>query len=223
MALPTPVNGTSRVKPGRRDALRQVIALQRAAYQVGLALAADSQATESREERARVATAFGNISKAFVSLQDCKRELRGKPRLKPIEPPKRERKRPMFSGPLDIDTGPFPDPQQPSRRIEDEVKWEMQDVPGHPGVQVQVVLDSPALRAERANQAKAAAPLPTSPLTSPAPIPPQPTHPAERPAVASAPVPSPMIIRERPLPPGAVRRQLVHGPNGRLVWKPEKS
>lgn len=93
MVPPTQLNGTSRVKPGRRDALKQVIALQRAAYHFGLALAADSEKTESREERARVATAFGNVSKAWVSLQDAKRELRGKPRLKAVEPPKRKPQR----------------------------------------------------------------------------------------------------------------------------------
>ena len=48
-----------------------------------------------------------------------------------------------------------------------ETKWEMRDVPGHPGVQEQVVTDSPALRAERARQAQ----LPKPGLSQPGRLP----------------------------------------------------
>ncbi len=73
-------NGTKRVRPGRRLSLRQVVDLQYFSFEAAKGLSADFQETRDKEERARVASAISNLGKAWVSLQDAKREILGKPK-----------------------------------------------------------------------------------------------------------------------------------------------
>lgn len=75
-----PASGTKRVRPGRRLSLRQVVELQDIAFQAAKGLIADFQETSEKEERARVASAISNLAKGWVSLQDAKREILGKPK-----------------------------------------------------------------------------------------------------------------------------------------------
>jgi hypothetical protein len=84
-----PANGTKRVRPGRRLSLRQVVDLQSFSFEAAKGLSADFQQTTDKEARARVASAISNLAKGWVSLQDAKREILGKPKagvLKPVRP-----------------------------------------------------------------------------------------------------------------------------------------
>jgi hypothetical protein len=72
------VNGAKRIRPGRRLSLRQVLDLQEVTHQAAMVLHGDIQTTNNRLERARAAGAISNLGKAWVSLQDAKREMLGK-------------------------------------------------------------------------------------------------------------------------------------------------
>ena len=80
MNLPPPSNGTKRIRPGRRLALRQVLDFQEIAHGAAKGLHEDFQGTKDREERARVASAISNLGKTWISLQDSKREILGRPK-----------------------------------------------------------------------------------------------------------------------------------------------
>jgi hypothetical protein len=59
-------------------------------------LGEDFKASADREERARAASAISNLAKGWVSLQDAKREILGRPRAgvrRPQEEPRRRRAR----------------------------------------------------------------------------------------------------------------------------------
>jgi hypothetical protein len=60
--------------------LRQVVDLQSFSFEAAKGLVADFQQTTDKEERARVASAISNLGKAWVSLQDSKREILGRPK-----------------------------------------------------------------------------------------------------------------------------------------------
>jgi hypothetical protein len=80
MDAPIPANGVKRVRPGRRLSLRQVVELQNFSFEAAKGLSADFQETADKQDRARVASAISNLSKGWVSLQDAKREILGKPK-----------------------------------------------------------------------------------------------------------------------------------------------
>jgi|SRR6266567_4221609 len=80
MDSPMLANGIHRVRPGRRLSLRQVVDLQKFSFEAAKGLSADFQETTDKEERARVASAISNLAKGWVSLQDAKREILGRPR-----------------------------------------------------------------------------------------------------------------------------------------------
>src|SRR5215471_9338529 len=96
-----PLNGSKRVRPGRRLSLRQVIDIQRIAHDAALGLHGDFLGTSDREERARVASAISNLGKAWCSLQDAKREILGRPKAGVLKPerPKKKQKPPWEMGP----------------------------------------------------------------------------------------------------------------------------
>ena len=75
-----PANGAKRVRPGRSLSLRQVVDFQTFSFDVAKGLSADFQETKDKEMRARVAAGISNLAKGWVSLQDAKREILGKPR-----------------------------------------------------------------------------------------------------------------------------------------------
>lgn len=95
MASPVVINGSARIKPGRRDALKDCLALQRLLRDLALSLREDV-APEIAEIRARKATAVAAAAKGWETLEDRKRILRGRPlpgSLRPEkEPPARKRK-----------------------------------------------------------------------------------------------------------------------------------
>ncbi len=147
MASPIPANGTKRVRPGRRLSLRQVVDLQDIAFQAAKGLIADFQETSEKEERARVASAISNLAKGWVSLQDAKREILGKPKagvrkhaIEKKQPKPYWLREPKFSL-----AEPEPKPIESSGKP-DEVEWKM--VEGPPGAFTQVVTKSPALAAK---------------------------------------------------------------------------
>jgi len=80
MNAPVLANCRKRVRPGRRLSLRQVLDFQNIAHEAAVGLRSDFLEATDREERARVASAISNLAKGWVSLQDSKREILGKPR-----------------------------------------------------------------------------------------------------------------------------------------------
>ena len=60
--------------------MRQVVDMQQFAFDAAKGLSSDFQETADREERARVASAISNLAKGWVSLQDAKREILGRPK-----------------------------------------------------------------------------------------------------------------------------------------------
>jgi len=114
-----PANGTKRVRPGRRLSLRQVLDFQEITHEVALGLRGDFNGTSDREERARVAGALANLGKAFVSLQDAKREILGKPKagvLKPESPKSKRGAAHVWAEPSDVWEGEpaEPPPAEPT-------------------------------------------------------------------------------------------------------------
>lgn len=191
-----PANGTKRVRPGRRLSLRQVVELQDIAFQAARGLITDFQETSEKEERARVASAISNLAKGWVSLQDAKREILGKPKAgvrkhaveKKPKPKPYWLREPQYSLPE-----PEPKPIESSERP-DEVKWEMRE--GPPGVFTQVVLSAPgqvsglAPKAPSPQVAPKIEPLATAPATAATP----------RRALAAGAVPIEVALRHRPTP-----------------------
>jgi hypothetical protein len=153
-----PINGSRRVRPGRRLSIRQVLDIQRIAHEAALGLHLDFLGTSDREERARVASAISNLGKAWCSLQDAKREILGRPKAGVLKPERRKAKQKTYLAlPLSISEKPSGDASPAQRQPSvDEVKWEMREV--RPGVFEQVVTDSPALRAAASSAAASARP-----------------------------------------------------------------
>lgn len=114
------------------------------------------------------ANAIGSVVRAWESAQERVRINRGRPLPGTLRPKEKKPKHKHYweEGPIGRD--PSDDPTE-SEKIADEVKWEMRDVPGHPGVQEQVVIDSPAIRAAAAAKA---APAPDQPAPPPVSRPP---------------------------------------------------
>src|SRR5215471_7289883 len=96
-----PVNGSKRIRPGRRLSLRQVIDFQQITHEIALGLRGDFHGTSDREERVRVASGISNLGKAWCSLQDAKREILGRPKAGAFKPerPKKKQKPPWEMGP----------------------------------------------------------------------------------------------------------------------------
>lgn len=132
MASPIPASGTKRVRPGRRLSLRQVVELQDIAFQAAQGLIADFKETSEKEERARVASAISNLAKGWVSLQDSKREILGKPRAG-------VRKHPVE--------------KEPKRNSAGD-KWRILDLEPEPGVQAQgpLVATGPTVKPKSSTQ-----------------------------------------------------------------------
>ena len=72
-----PANGTCRIRPGRRLSLRQALDLQRLVYDTAFS------------EKAKIGE-IAQLVQAWDVLEDRKRELRGRPKLKSVEPPTKE-------------------------------------------------------------------------------------------------------------------------------------
>jgi hypothetical protein len=141
MASPIQANGMKRVRPGRRLSLRQVVDLQSFSFEAAKGLSADFQSTSDREERARVASAISNLGKAWVSLQDAKREILGKPKAGVFKP---ERKKPKHKTYEEMMASYDPsDAPSESQREAYEPTHETVDMPGFPGAKISVPIGSP--------------------------------------------------------------------------------
>ncbi len=93
MDSPKPANGTTRIKPGRRLSLRQALDFQKITHEAAQGLRDDFTVAEDPQERARVACAIANLGKSWVSLQDAKREILGRPKAGVLKPEKPNRRR----------------------------------------------------------------------------------------------------------------------------------
>ena len=71
-----------RPKPSNKHALRQVLDLQERIHESGQLIAQDLSEESDKKIRASLATALAKLGSSWTVLQDSKRELRGKPRLK---------------------------------------------------------------------------------------------------------------------------------------------
>lgn len=96
LAHPAPVNGAVRIRPGRRDSLRQVLDLQRITHETALLVATDAKETTEREERARAASALANLGKSWNTLQDAKRVILGRPLPGSLRPEKAKPKQKAY-------------------------------------------------------------------------------------------------------------------------------
>ena len=101
-----PANVTKRVRPGRRLSLRQVVDLQSFAFDAAKGLSVDFQETTDKESRARVASAISNLAKGWVSLQDAKREILGKPKAGVLKPERKKPKRRRLGDAMIIEDEP---------------------------------------------------------------------------------------------------------------------
>ena len=108
MATPPNQNGKTLPRPGRRLSLKQVLDFQQIAHESAVGLRDDFRATTEREERARVASAIAKLGKAWVSLQDAKREILGRPKAGVLKPERAKPKRTQLLLPTPIDD--FDDP-----------------------------------------------------------------------------------------------------------------
>ncbi len=85
-----------RLTYSKRDAIRQAVEMQRLCFSNAQLLDQDIQASADKEQRARVATGLGHLVRAWKTLEDSKRVLKGDPMpgsLKP-EKPRPNRRRP---------------------------------------------------------------------------------------------------------------------------------
>jgi hypothetical protein len=161
-------SGSKRPRPGRRLSLRQVLDFQEITHEAAIGLRGDFNGTSDREERARVASAISNLGKAWVSLQDAKREILGKPKAGVFKP---ERKKPKHKTYEEMMASCDPSDAPPeSQREAYEPTHEMVDMPGFPGAKISVPINSPAkavAAAATVGEAKPA-PAPVQPVPPPA-------------------------------------------------------
>jgi len=137
---PAPINSAVRIRPGRRNSLRQALQIQQRVFDEGM----KSGVTPG---------ALAQLARAWDILEERKRILRGRPlpgSLKPEKPKSKQkinlwetsfRELPEPAPGLDA-CEPVPVESLPKP---DEVKYEMRE--GPPGVFMQVVIKSPALSA----------------------------------------------------------------------------
>jgi len=84
-----------RLTYSKRAAIRQAVDMQKLCYSGAQLLDQDLRGTEDKEERARVATALGNLLKTWTALQESVRILKGDPMpgsFRPKEKPKPTRR-----------------------------------------------------------------------------------------------------------------------------------
>jgi hypothetical protein len=78
-AHPAPVSAAVRIRPGKRNSLRQVLQLQQATYDTTLALKEDVVRSEDVALRARTASSIAQLARSWDTLENRKRVLRGRP------------------------------------------------------------------------------------------------------------------------------------------------
>jgi hypothetical protein len=62
-------------------------------HEAAMLLRLDIQAATDKQERARVSSALAQVGRTWVSLQDAKREILGKPKLAPIKAEEKQKRR----------------------------------------------------------------------------------------------------------------------------------
>jgi hypothetical protein len=115
---PAPVNAAVRIRPGKRNSLRQLLHLQQATYDTIFSLREDVVQCEDANLRARLGSSIAQLARGWDTLEERKRILRGRPlpgSLKPEkEKPKRKRYREGLMCCEDIPV-PAPSSEEPNR------------------------------------------------------------------------------------------------------------
>jgi hypothetical protein len=129
---PAPVNATVRIRPGKRNSLRQVLQLQQAAYETILVLKGDVVRSEDSTLRARLGSAIAQLAKGWDTLENRKRILRGRPLPGSLKPENEKSKRRRYwKGLMCSEDIPVP---APSSEGPNQVEHGTQDMPGSSSV-----------------------------------------------------------------------------------------
>ena len=79
LAHAAPVSAAVRIRPGKRNSLRQVLQLQQAAFDTTLLLKEDVLGSQDATLRARIGSSIAQLVRSWDTLEDRKRILRGRP------------------------------------------------------------------------------------------------------------------------------------------------
>ena len=95
-AHPAPVSAAVRIRPGKRNSLRQVLQLQQATFDTALALKGDAIASGDANLRARIGSSLAQLARSWDTLEDRKRILRGRPLPGSFKPEKTKAKQSAY-------------------------------------------------------------------------------------------------------------------------------
>ena len=84
--------------------MHQVLDVQLITHELAMGLAGDFRETSDKEERARLSLAIAGLGKSWVSLQDAKREVLGRPKAGVLKPEQKKSKRPRQSRVVDVES-----------------------------------------------------------------------------------------------------------------------
>jgi hypothetical protein len=90
---PAPVSAAVRIRPGKRNSLRQVLQLQQATFDTILLLKEDAVRSEDAALRARIGSSLAQLVRSFDTLEDRKRVLRNRPLPGSFKPEKEKPRR----------------------------------------------------------------------------------------------------------------------------------
>jgi hypothetical protein len=100
-SMPEPIPRKTRIQPGRRNSLVQVLDLQAMTYRAAELISNDIQDAGGKEQRAKLGQALSQVVKSWETLEDRKRILRGKPlpgsKRPAVDQPKRSKATPYGS------------------------------------------------------------------------------------------------------------------------------
>lgn len=135
---PVPVNAAVRIRPGKRNSLRQLLQVQQVAFRSILALEEDLVRSEDVALRARTGSSIAQLARSWDALEDRKRILRGRPLPGSLKPEKEKPKRIPYWHAVPLEE---PEPTEPPAKAR-EAEYEMRDLLGFPGAHVMVKVDS---------------------------------------------------------------------------------
>jgi hypothetical protein len=95
-----PVSAAVRIRPGKRNSLRQVLHLQQATYDTILLLKEDVVRPEDAALRARIGSSLAQLFRSFDTLEDRKRVLRNRPLPGSLKPEKAKPKHRVHVEPI---------------------------------------------------------------------------------------------------------------------------
>jgi hypothetical protein len=96
MNRPAPISAAVRIRPGKRNSLRQVLQLQQATFDTVLTLKEDVVRSEDVALRARTASSIARLARSWDTFENRKRVLRGRPLPDSLRPEKAKPKHTVF-------------------------------------------------------------------------------------------------------------------------------